>query len=100
MFWDRPLEHALSNLKKRVNAPVRVVLWDGREVAFSEETRVTVRLKGARAASALVNPSFLSLAEAYIEGHADLEGEPVASCWNSIGVWGDRSCPELTAAIR
>jgi cyclopropane-fatty-acyl-phospholipid synthase len=75
MFWDRPLEHALSNLKKRVNAPVRVILWDGREVAFSAEPRVTMRMKGARGASALVNPSLLSLAEAYIEGHADLEGD-------------------------
>ena len=75
MFWDRPIEHALTDLKKRVSAPVRVVLWDGREVAFSDEPRVTVRLKGSRAASALVRPSFLSLAEAYIDGHADLEGD-------------------------
>jgi cyclopropane-fatty-acyl-phospholipid synthase len=69
------LEHALLNLKKRVSAPVRVVLWDGREVAFSDDPRVTVRLKGTRAASALVKPTLLSLAEAYIDGHADLEGD-------------------------
>lgn len=75
MFWDRPLEHALTKLKKRVNAPVRVVLWDGREIAFSEQPRVTIQVKGARGASALVNPSLLSLAEAYIEGHADFEGD-------------------------
>ena len=75
MFWERPIEQALSNLKKHVQAPVRVVLWDGREVAFSDAPRVTLRLKGARAASALANPSLLSLAEAYIEGDADLEGD-------------------------
>jgi cyclopropane-fatty-acyl-phospholipid synthase len=75
VFWERPLDHALSNLKKRVNAPVRLVLWDGREVAFSKEPRVTVRLKGTRAASAFVRPSLLSLAEAYIEGYADVEGD-------------------------
>ena len=75
MFWERPFEHALSDLKKRVNAPVRLVLWDGREFAFSDEPRVTVRLNGTRAASAFVRPSMLSLAEAYIEGHADLEGD-------------------------
>jgi len=75
VFWERPLDHALSNLKKRVQAPVRLVLWDGREVAFSEEPSVTVRLKGTRAASAFVRPSLLSLAEAYIEGHAELEGD-------------------------
>jgi cyclopropane-fatty-acyl-phospholipid synthase len=75
VFWERPLDHALSNLKKRVHAPVRLVLWDGREVALSEEPRVTVRLNGTRAASAFMRPSLLSLAEAYIEGHADLEGD-------------------------
>ena len=75
MFWERPLEHALSNLKKNVHAPLRLVLWDGREVAFSDEPEVTVRLKGTRAATAFMKPSLLSLAEAYIDGYADLEGD-------------------------
>jgi cyclopropane-fatty-acyl-phospholipid synthase len=75
VFWDRPLDSALSNLKKRVHAPLRVVLWDGREVALSESPRVTLRLKDARAAAALAHPTLLSLAEAYIEGEADLEGD-------------------------
>ncbi len=75
MFWDKPVESALSNLKKNVSAPVRLVLWDGREVDFSAKPKITVRLKGARAAQALMRPSFLSLAEAYIEGDADVEGD-------------------------
>jgi cyclopropane-fatty-acyl-phospholipid synthase len=75
VFWDRPVDSALSNLKKQIHAPVRVVLWDGREVALSDEPRVTVRLKEASAASALTRPSLLTLAEAYIEGRADLEGD-------------------------
>jgi len=29
----------------------------------------------------------------------DRESGPVASCWNVIGVGGDRSCPELVAAV-
>ena len=24
---------------------------------------------------------------------------PVANCWNHIGVWGDRSCPELLKVV-
>ena len=75
MFWDKPVDNALSNLKKHVSAPVRLVLWDGREVAFSDKPRVTVRLKGARGAQALMRPSLLTLAEAYIDGDADLEGD-------------------------
>ena len=75
MFWDKPLEHALSNLTKSVHAPMRLVLWDGREYAFSEDPRVTVRLNGARGAAALVRPTLLKLAEAYINGYAELEGD-------------------------
>jgi cyclopropane-fatty-acyl-phospholipid synthase len=75
MLWDRPIDRALSVLKKQVRAPVRLVLWDGREFAFSETPSVTVRLRDASAASLLARPSLLSLAEAYIEGRADLEGD-------------------------
>ncbi len=75
MFWETPLDNALSKLKKNVSAPVRLVLWDGREVAFSDKPRVTVRLKGLRAASALARPSLLTLAEAYIDGEVELEGD-------------------------
>jgi cyclopropane-fatty-acyl-phospholipid synthase len=75
MFWDRPLNHALSNLMKHVRAPVRLVLWDGREFALSDSPSVTVRLRDASAASIFAKPSLLSLAEAYIDGRADLEGD-------------------------
>jgi cyclopropane-fatty-acyl-phospholipid synthase len=76
VFWDRPIDQALNRLKQRVQAPVRVVLWDGREVNLGDEApRVTLRLNNARTAAALSRPSFMSLAEAYIEGGADLEGD-------------------------
>src|SRR5690606_37303546 len=77
MFWGKPFDIAISNLKKQVSAPVRLVLWDGREFALSdaEPPRVTVRLRDARAGAALAKPSLLALAEAYIEGEADLEGD-------------------------
>ena len=75
MFWEKPLDNALSHLKNNVKAPLRLVLWDGREVAFSEQPKVTVRLKGLRAASAFSRPDLLSLAEAYIEGEAEIEGD-------------------------
>ena len=73
MFWDKPLDNALSRLKHNVRAPVRVVLWDGSEVSFSDKPRCTLRLK--RASLALSRPTLLTLAEAYIDGDADLEGD-------------------------
>ncbi len=75
MFWERPLDNALSKLQRNVNAPVRLVLWDGREIALSDDPSVTVRLKGLRAAAALMRPTLLTLAEAYIDGDVDLEGD-------------------------
>ena len=76
MLWGRPVDNALSRLKQDVHAPLRVVLWDGREVELSEDPRVTLKFNGARAAAAaLARPTFLSLAEAYIEGDIELEGD-------------------------
>ncbi len=75
MFWEKPIEQAISRLQRNVQAPVRVVLWDGREVAFSDKPSVTLRLNDSTAVSALQHPSLLTLAEAYIEGKADLEGD-------------------------
>ena len=75
MFWEKPLDNAISRLKKNVTAPVRLVLWDGREIALSDKPRVTVRLKSLRAASALARPTLLTLAEAYIDGEVELEGD-------------------------
>ena len=75
MLWQSSVENALSRLKEQVVTPLRVVLWDGREFAFAAAPRVTVRLKEAEAASALIRPSLLTLAEAYINGLVDVEGD-------------------------
>jgi cyclopropane-fatty-acyl-phospholipid synthase len=75
VFWDRQLDNAITRLKRDVHAPVRVVLWDGREVAFSDDARVTIRLNDMNAALALRRPSLAALAQAYIEGDADIEGD-------------------------
>ena len=73
MFWDKALDTTLSRLKQNVRAPVRLVFWDGREISFSEAPRVTLRLK--RSAASLSRPNLLTLAEAYINGDAELEGD-------------------------
>ncbi len=75
MFWERPFNQALARLRERVEAPVRLVLWDGHRIDFSDDPRVTVRLNGTRAAAAFARPSLASLAEAYVDGHIDLDGD-------------------------
>ena len=97
MFWDKPIDLALNNLKKRVHAPVKLVLWDGREIDLSDETQVTVRIKGARAATAFAHPSLLTLAEAYIEGHADVEGDVNAAIRSADAISRSESRPMFDA---
>lgn len=75
MLFTKPLDAALDHLRREVSAPVRLVLWDGREYKFSDTPSVTLHLKDERALEALKNPSLLSLAEVYIEGEAELEGD-------------------------
>jgi cyclopropane-fatty-acyl-phospholipid synthase len=75
VLFQKPIDFALSSLKKQVHAPIRVVLWDGREVTLSDEPRVTLRVKDPRTAAVLARPTMLALAEAYIEGRADVEGD-------------------------
>jgi cyclopropane-fatty-acyl-phospholipid synthase len=75
VFWDRQLDQAITRLKHDVHAPLRVVLWDGREVAFDEDPSVTIRLKDRNAAAALRRPSLMALAQAYIDGDAEIEGD-------------------------
>jgi cyclopropane-fatty-acyl-phospholipid synthase len=75
MLFQKPIDYALASLRKHVHAPLRLVLWDGREVALSDEPRITLRFNDARAAAALARPSMLALAEAYIEGQAEIEGD-------------------------
>ena len=75
MFWDRQIDNAITRLKRDVHAPVRVVLWDGREVDLDDDPRVTIRLNDASTASALRKPTLFALAKAYIEGDADIEGD-------------------------
>jgi len=75
VFRDKQIDLAISRLKANVHTSLRVVLWDGREVAFDDEARATIRLNDAHAAEALRRPSLLALARAYIDGEAEIEGD-------------------------
>ena len=77
MFWERAVENAITQLRRNVKAPVRLVFSDGREIAFSDNPRVTLRLMDSAAAAAFRHPNLLTLAEAYIEGKAELEGDVI-----------------------
>ena len=76
MFWQHPIDQALSRLKRSVHASLKVVLWDGREVELGDKPpRVTLRVRNRRTAAALASPSLLTLGQAYIEGDVEVEGD-------------------------
>ena len=64
MFWQHPIDQALSRLKRSVHASLKVVLWDGREVELGDKPpRVTLRVRNRRTAAALASPSLLTLGQ-------------------------------------
>lgn len=75
MILARSIERALSRLEGAVRIPIRLILWDGREIPLSDAPRATLRVKRPQALAALAHPTLLSLAEAYVEGDLELEGD-------------------------
>ncbi|MBM7063379.1 class I SAM-dependent methyltransferase [Pseudomonas sp. UL073] len=64
------LQPALSGLK----LPVRLRLWDGKELDLGPEPSVTLVLHDPSIVAQLSNPSLDSLGQAYVEGKLGLEG--------------------------
>ncbi|QJR15200.1 class I SAM-dependent methyltransferase [Usitatibacter palustris] len=75
MFLAAGVGQVLERLGGQGGLPLRVVLWDGREFPLSDEPLATVRVKRPQALTALSHPTLLSLAEAYVNGDLDLEGD-------------------------
>src|SRR5438876_12307161 len=68
------LHRQLESLQARLNAPLRLELWDGRQFDFSRHPTVTVRLPSESSLKYFAKPSLASLGEAYVEGHLDIDG--------------------------
>lgn len=74
----RPVEQQWG----RLDLPLRVELWTGESIDLGRRPLVTVRLKSPAAARYLAKPTLASLAEAYIEGKVDVEGD----IWDMVDV--------------
>ena len=70
-------DRVLSMLERRLRdmqAPFNVRLWNGRALAPSAPSPVTLTVRSPQALMNLVNPSLGKLAKSYVEGEIDLEG--------------------------
>lgn len=80
------LPPALRNLK----LPLRLKLWDGRQVDLVPDPSVTILVKDPQLVSDFTHPSFNLLGSAFVEGRMELEG-PISEVV--------RVCDELTRVM-
>ncbi|MBT8767277.1 C17 cyclopropane fatty acid synthase CfaB [Metapseudomonas boanensis] len=64
----------LPPVLRELQLPLRLRLWDGKEVQFGPDPTVTMVVKDPGLVSLLVNPSLDTLGAAYVEGRLELEG--------------------------
>ena len=113
MFEQMMLSAWSAGLGNKLSLPLRVELWDGRQLEFSSEApgvavpgggapRVTIRVPDRSALRYLRSPSLYSLGRAYVEGAIDVKGRAadIISVGNSLAAHlaGKRS--RLADALR
>ena len=75
MFNQLRLNAWRTDVRSKLNIPLRVELWNGRQLDFSDEPpRVTIRVPNAGAVRHLLSPSLYRLGSAYVEGAIDVSG--------------------------
>lgn len=76
MFLRSKLNRWIDNIRSQVILPLRLELWDGETIDFSQDhPSVTIRLQHASALSYLLVPSLSNLGTAYVEGKIEIEGK-------------------------
>lgn len=75
MFVQHRLERWVTETTARIALPLRLQLWNGRQVDFSQEApRVTITLPSLASARYLLTPSLSNLGAAYVEGAIEVKG--------------------------
>jgi cyclopropane-fatty-acyl-phospholipid synthase len=73
-WMNAGLDKAFESLTARVQAPVTIELWDGREFPLGPDPKVKMQIRKADALKHLLSPTLGTLAEAYVEGDVEVEG--------------------------
>ncbi len=64
----------LPPVMRDLKLPLRVLLWDGKEIELGPNPTVTMRVKDPSVVSLLARPSLDTLGTAYVEGRLELDG--------------------------
>jgi cyclopropane-fatty-acyl-phospholipid synthase len=74
MFVQSRIERLVESLRARASIPLRLELWNGRQLDLAADPLVTVRVPSASALRCFLHTDLNRLGEAYVEGHIDVEG--------------------------
>jgi cyclopropane-fatty-acyl-phospholipid synthase len=84
MFWEKKLERWVKTIRDQSALPLRLDLWNGQQLKFSQgQPQVVIRVPRVSALSYLFTPSLANLGEAYVDGKFDVDGS--ASAIISVG---------------
>jgi cyclopropane-fatty-acyl-phospholipid synthase len=77
MVINAQIDQWVRRLARAGALKLSIVLWSGREwhLVEREEVQVRIKLRSPAAFAYLMEPSLSNLAEAYVEGHIDVEGQ-------------------------
>jgi len=71
------IEKMVGEFRVGAGVPAAIELWNGKRYPLGERPTVTVRVPSAASLRYFVNADLAKLAEAYIEGHLEVDG-PIA----------------------
>jgi len=76
MFFEQRFFSSIEKIRSQVVVPLRIELWNGRQVDFGSAPSVTVTIPQASALRYFLSPNLSKLGEAFVEGHIHVEGSP------------------------
>lgn len=74
MFFEKRFLKAISQIGSQVAVPLRIELWNGRQIDLSSDPNVTVTIPHPSALRYFISPNLSKLGEAFVEGHIRVEG--------------------------
>jgi len=74
---EERIEKMVGEFRMETSLPVAIQLWNGKRYDLGEHPTVTLRVPGPAALRYFVNADLAKLAEAYVEGHLEVDG-PIA----------------------
>jgi len=74
VFWEKKLGSWVDSIRNSSALPLRLELWNGQQLDFGQQARVTVRVPQPSALAYLLTPSLFNLGNAYVEGKIEVEG--------------------------